>query len=84
MLKRRSDFWDESTLRSQLTGHPIHQSLIRRTDEHNDKSSYNIKIKLKYSTIPGGWKRTKGSPNQEKSANNQVPDHHPKQLVTDQ
>jgi hypothetical protein len=37
---------------------------MRRTDECNDSSSCNVKIKLKYITVPGGWKRTKESPNQ--------------------
>jgi hypothetical protein len=32
----------------------------------------NVKTKLKYITVPGGWKRTKGSPNQERSIDNQA------------
>jgi hypothetical protein len=70
--KRRSHFWDGSTLQSQLASHPIHQSLMRRTDECNDSSSCNVKIKLKYITVPGGWKRTKESPNQERSVGKQA------------
>jgi hypothetical protein len=31
-----------------------------------------VKIKLKYITVPGGWKRTKGSPNQERSVDKQA------------
>jgi hypothetical protein len=40
--------------------------------------------KVQHNTVPGSWKRTKGSPNQEKSADNQAQGHHPKQLATDQ
>jgi hypothetical protein len=50
---------------------------MRKTEEGDDSSSYNVKIKLKHITIPGGWKRTKGSPNQRRSPN-------PKQLATNQ
>src|SRR5688500_14375902 len=57
---------------------------MRKTDECNDNSSYNVKIKLKYITVPGGWKRTKGSPNQERSVDNQAQGHHPKQFATNQ
>jgi hypothetical protein len=57
---------------TSLACHPIHQSLMRRTDECNDSSSCNVKIKLKYITVPGGWKRTNGSPNQERSIDNRV------------
>jgi hypothetical protein len=45
---------------------------MRRTDEGNDSSSCSIKIKLKYITVPGGWKRTKGSPNHERSIDNRA------------
>jgi hypothetical protein len=30
------------------------------------------KAKLKYITVPRGWKRMKGSPNQERSIDNQA------------
>jgi hypothetical protein len=59
-------------MQSQLASHPIHQSLIRRTNEYNDRNSYNLKIKLKYITVPGGWKRTKVFPSQEKSVDKQM------------
>jgi hypothetical protein len=42
------------------------------TEEGDDSSSYNVKIKLKHITIPGGWKRTKGSPNQRRSVDKQT------------
>jgi hypothetical protein len=32
----------------------------------------SAEIKLKYITVPGGWKRTKESPNQERSVDKQA------------
>jgi hypothetical protein len=45
---------------------------MRGTDEYNDGSSYNVKIKLKCNTIPGGWKRMKEPPSQERSVDKQA------------
>jgi hypothetical protein len=45
---------------------------MRGTNEYNDGSSYNVKIKLKCSTIPGGWKRMKEPPSQERSVDKQA------------
>jgi hypothetical protein len=38
-----------------------------RTDECNDSSSYGVKVRLEYITVPGDWRRTKGLPNRERS-----------------
>jgi hypothetical protein len=54
-------------LQPQLTSHPVHQCLILRTDECNDSSSYGVKVRLEYITVPGDWRRTKGLPNRERS-----------------
>ena len=55
-----------------------------RTDECDDSNLGNVKVKLKYSTVPGGWRRTKGSPNQERSVDKQMQGHHPEQFATNQ
>jgi hypothetical protein len=45
---------------------------MRKTDEYDDNSLSNVKVKSKYITVPGGWRRMKGSPNQERLVDKQM------------
>jgi hypothetical protein len=75
MHQRQSSFWDRGTPQFQLAGHPVHYCLTLRTDEYNNSSLPEIKVRPEETKLPGGWRRTRELPSRGKSTDGSLEGH---------